>query len=89
VFTYLFSNMFRTSTQAIKCLIPFYILAGIALPFFANLIMTSIFDFDSQYSEIYFELFLGALFCTSPLFTFYISMYSLIMAHMAVEDRIR
>ena len=81
--------MFKNVTQAVKCLMPVYLLFGTALPLVATLIISSVSSASSateenKYiyeSETMYRLLGGILFLTTPLFTFYISCYSIVISH--------
>jgi ABC-2 family transporter protein len=78
--TYLIQFLFQNVTQAIKCVIPGYLLFGTALPFVFAVLIASLSEKFGD-SEFYFRFFLGLLYLTTPMFTFFITFFSLILEY--------
>lgn len=69
-------------TQAVKCIIPGYLLFGTALPLVATVIVSAISEQFSE-SEFYFRFAMGLLYVTTPMFTFFITFVSIIINYYA------
>lgn len=73
--TYLVQNIFSNITQAIRCVIPVFLLFGTVLP----LVIYMLAGIAGESSEFELYFWMGLLYTTTPMFTFYISTVDMIM----------
>lgn len=81
-FTYLIQFIFDNVTQAIKCVLPGYLLFGTALPLTLAVIIAAISN-EFRDNEFYLFFAMGLLYVTTPMFTFYITFVSIIINYFS------